>query len=199
VHADTTAEFVLDRSGDHVHDGAAVAGAARRADVRTGTGRGGRDGRTAARPVDGWAPASDAEPGRDRSRGARGRGTGGGNRPADYWTRAAGTGAGHTTGAGRTVGVPGGVVGVGSAQSGGGASPNLPGSSAPRRAQLFGAAVRRSMAAQAQQVGSGHLGRTAGGSADGGAGRHARGEAGGTGGRQTIRLNERGFNRLRDA
>jgi hypothetical protein len=82
--------------------------------------------------------------------------------------------------------------------------PGTPGSAAPRRAQLLGAAVRRSMAAQAQQLGTGAIG---GASSRGGntnssrtaSGRHARGEAGGTTGRQIIRLNERGFGRLRDA
>jgi hypothetical protein len=199
-----TAEIVLDR-GDRLHEGAALAGAGRRAAVRTAsdhradTSVGARDDRAGARTVDDWAQSGDAEPAGGRPRGARGRGAGGGNRPADYWTRAAGTDAGRTTGASRTVGVPGGVAGTGSAQTGGGAPANLPGSSAPRRAQLFGAAVRRSMAAQAQQVGSGQAGRTAATSNDAGSGRHARGDAGGTGGRQMIRLNERGFNRLRDA
>jgi hypothetical protein len=57
------------------------------------------------------------------------------------------------------------------------------------------------MAAQAQQIGAAPVGGRAsrGNSGDSGSGRHARGDAGNTSGRQSVRLNERGFNRLRDA
>jgi hypothetical protein len=57
------------------------------------------------------------------------------------------------------------------------------------------------MAAQAQQLGAAPAGGRAsrGGNGDAGSGRHARGDSGNTSGRQMVRLNERGFNRLRDA
>jgi len=112
-----------------------------------------------------------------------------GSHAASYWSRvAAGQGPGMAP-----------------APSQGGVPPNLPGAAAPRRAQLFGAAVRRSMAAQAQQIGSNALGGTTRGastrrSRDGGndTGRHSRGDGNGSS-RQVIRFNERGFGRLRDA
>jgi hypothetical protein len=57
------------------------------------------------------------------------------------------------------------------------------------------------MAAQAQQIGSvpGNSRASRGSSGDAGSGRHSRGDSGNTTGRQAVRLNERGFNRLRDA
>ena len=209
-------------AGNRSRDAAALAAAGDHVGARTGpgqrTGRGTPSDRGAAgRAGDGWTTSRDVEGadfrtpsrnvddsgGRTASRGVDDAGgrtaaAGGATRPADYWTRAADTDAARTTGAGR-----GGVTGTGQAQApGGGLPPGVPGSAAPRRAQLFGAAVRRSMAAQAQQIGgapSGRAGRSGTGN-DTGSGRHARGESGGTTGRQMVRLNDRGFNRrLRDA
>ena len=202
-----------DVAADRPSGTTALTGAGRHSGTRTASGRQTRGGGDTAsgRGADvsgahgAGTPSSRVPSG--ESRGA--------SRPADYWTRAAGVDAGRTTGASRAMGVPGGPGGSpgrghGAAGDGmppglpGGMPPGTPGSAAPRRAQLFGAAVRRSMAAQAQQLGGGAVGgstgrnRSGAGHVDTGSGRHARGESG-TGSRQVIRLNERGFGRLRDA
>ena len=204
-------------AGNRSRDAAALADAGRHIGARTApghrTGRGTSAGRGAAvgRARDDWAPAGDVESadlrtssrdvaqgartasrGVDNAAGGRSAAAGGATRPADYWTRAAGTDAAGANG--------GGVVGTGGGQAG--MPAGVPGSSAPRRVQLLGAAVRRSMAAQAQQIGgvpSGGSGRSGTGN-DTGSGRHSRGDSGGSTGRQKVRLNDRGFNRrLRDA
>jgi hypothetical protein len=194
---------------DRPHDAAALAGAGRHSGARQASGDhpGGRrdtapDRVATGRDTDGWTTADAGTAGSRIPSGATGRGA---SRPADYWTRAAAVDAGRTTGASRGVGGRGGSPAAPGQDPAGGAMPaGVPGSAAPRRAQLFGAAVRRSMAAQAQQLGSGGgpAGRNRGAAAstDTGSGRHARGESGGTtGGRPALRLNERGFGRLRDA
>jgi hypothetical protein len=198
-----------DPAADRPRDTAAVAEAGRHSGARQASGHlpGGRrdaapDRVATGRGADGWTAEDAGSAGGRIPSGATGRGAG---RPADYWTRAAGVDAGRTTGASRGVGPRDGSPAIaGQDPAGGGMPAGAPGSAAPRRAQLFGAAVRRSMAAQAQQLSSsgGSVGRNRGAaaSADTGSGRHARGESSGTtGGRSALRLNERGFSRLRDA
>jgi hypothetical protein len=194
-----------DPVADRPLDAGALAGAGRHSGGRQASGDhpGGRpdaapDRVAAGRGTDGWTAAEAGAAGERIPSGAA-------SRPVDYWTRAAAVDAGRTTGASRGAGARGdNPAGTGQDPAGSGMPAGVPGSAAPRRAQLFGAAVRRSMAAQAQQLGSGggSAGRNRGaaGSTDTGSGRHARGGSGGTtGGRPALRLNERGFSRLRDA
>ncbi|GIJ75296.1 hypothetical protein [Virgisporangium ochraceum] len=150
------------------------------------TARGRSAGEAPQRPTEQARAAAPARGADDRPQQPARQGA---SHAASYWSRvAAGQGPG-----------------MAAARPEGGVPPNLPGAAAPRRAQLFGAAVRRSMAAQAQQIGMNALGGTTRGAStrrtrDAGSdsGRHSRGEGNGTG-RQGIRFNDRGFGRLRDA
>jgi hypothetical protein len=167
--------------------------------TRAGSGRwsgrpGSFGGETAGGRPGGATAAAD---GQDRGRvgGFGAPSSGFGAQPAGGLGVQPAGGAGGRPG-GPVDGAPGARPAVGGPAAPGAPVSNLPGSQAPRRAQVFGAAVRRSMAAQSQlgnvaAGGSSTVARGAGNGAWSAGGRHTRGDASASG--RHGRVNERGF------